>query len=339
MSKSNKLKLQFIEARAEGKSYRAIAKELKISVATCQEWQQQFNTEIDQAKSDRLKEIYEAQALTRQARLESLGEHRTKIIEALQEKDYKDIPADKLADMLLKVDKELEGTYSELELPAPQPIEYKGIMVELDKLLQDANANKLSPAQIKARLELIKVYDAEDEKQADPLNFDWRNFSQEDTEPIKEKGQAKHLKGSQHQVGIYEPGEDEELTGVQQLIKALNNGANIWGDEAQEGITPTLEQYAEDELSTFTYDALPQEQKALIPVKIEWLKEQPIQEVIKYSYALLDEHNGFDYFISKYNDALIFLPADDVRTDYFLDKQTTELEEQGINIFEGVEDE
>lgn len=90
----------------------------------------------------------------------------------MQEKDYKDIQADKLADMLLKVDKEIEGTYSTLE--QPQPTEYKGIMGELAHLLQDANTNKLSPAQIKARLELIKVYDAEDEKQADPLNFDWR---------------------------------------------------------------------------------------------------------------------------------------------------------------------
>lgn len=326
-SKSNKVKLQFIEARAEGKSLRGISAELKISTSTCVEWDKQFSKEIDQAKADNLKEIYEAQALTRQARLESLGTHRAKILEALQEKDYKEIPADKLADMLLKVDKEVESTYSTLELPQVQPIEYKGIMTELTKLLQDANANKLSPAEIKARLELIKVYEEQDEKQADPFNLDFRSYDTEDTEPLREHYLDNQLHRLRVRAGIEEADTqevDQEITpadllspaDILKMTKQLKRDYKQLSKEEQEQMFNNI--YSDAELKAFTLEAMPQDQREMVEGNEEYFKTLTPAQLIVASINFGEEEPNFTYTVTKFNDEVIYLPHEPKAFNYIM---------------------
>lgn len=155
MSKSTDTKLEFIKARAAGKSYRTIAKELDISPSTCYEWQKELSGDIERLSQERIAEVYEAQSLNRAARLEAIGLHHKKIIEALEQKDYTEVPADKLADMLLKADKAI-AEYGDSERTETTYTDY---FTELNLLYMQAKNGKLSPADIKARLELIHKID------------------------------------------------------------------------------------------------------------------------------------------------------------------------------------
>lgn len=156
MSKSTDTKLEFIKARAAGKSYRTIAKELDISPSTCYEWQKDLKADIDRLTRERVAEVYEAQSLNKAARLEAIGVHRKKIIEALEQKDYTEVPADKLADMLLKADRAI-AEYVDQEQTEQTYTDY---FTELNTLYMEAKNGKLNPADIKARLELITRIDS-----------------------------------------------------------------------------------------------------------------------------------------------------------------------------------
>lgn len=156
MSKSTDTKLEFIKARAAGKSYRTIAAELSISPSTCYEWQKDLKADIDRLTRERVAEVYEAQSLNKAARLEAIGVHRKKIIEALEQKDYTEVPADKLADMLLKADRAI-AEYVDQEQTEQTYTDY---FTELNTLYMEAKNGKLNPADIKARLELITRIDS-----------------------------------------------------------------------------------------------------------------------------------------------------------------------------------
>ena len=52
--KPNELKQQFIEARADGKSYSTIAGELHISKSTCTAWERELKDQIDALKKEQL---------------------------------------------------------------------------------------------------------------------------------------------------------------------------------------------------------------------------------------------------------------------------------------------
>lgn len=156
MSKSTDTKLEFIKARANGKSYRTIAKELDINPSTCYEWEKVYKADIDRLSKERLAEVYEAQSLNRAARLEAIAVHRQKVIDALEQKDYTEVSADKLADMLIKADKAI-GEYTD---QATTEQTYTDYFTELNSLYMEAKNGKLTPADIKARLELITKIDA-----------------------------------------------------------------------------------------------------------------------------------------------------------------------------------
>lgn len=157
MSKSRDTKLEFIKARAEGKSYRTIAKELSISPSTCYEWAKEFKSDIDRLSQERLAEVYEVQRLNREARLEAIGSHRQKILEALEQKDYTEVPADKLADMLLKADKAI-AEYDEI---GREPESYTTLFNELNLLLLEAKQGKLAASDISSRVALLNKIDIE----------------------------------------------------------------------------------------------------------------------------------------------------------------------------------
>lgn len=72
--KDTETKLAFIKARAEGKSYSTITKELGIAKATCTSWEQSLKGDIEAMKRAQTEELYTAYNMKREARIKALGE-------------------------------------------------------------------------------------------------------------------------------------------------------------------------------------------------------------------------------------------------------------------------
>ena len=85
--KSEETKQKFVILRASGYSFRKIAAELKISVSTAQEWEDNLWAEIKQYKADELTDLYEQYHATKRQRIRALGDNLTEIEKIMKEKD------------------------------------------------------------------------------------------------------------------------------------------------------------------------------------------------------------------------------------------------------------
>lgn len=109
--KPEELKEQFIELRAEGKSYSTISKELHISKSTCTKWEQDFSEAIAKLKADQLNGLYEQFYMSKAARIKKLGTTLQKIDTALDSIDLKSVEPSKLLDFKLKYTEALKAEY------------------------------------------------------------------------------------------------------------------------------------------------------------------------------------------------------------------------------------
>lgn len=105
-------KLEFIRLRAEGKSYRAIEKELSVSRSTLSEWEKELSAEIDQLRQDNLTALYETYGAAREARIKRIGETLSRIDAALDKVNFEEISPEKLLDFKLKYQNALREEYS-----------------------------------------------------------------------------------------------------------------------------------------------------------------------------------------------------------------------------------
>ena len=160
--KDTETKRAFIEARAEGLSYRAIQEKLGISKATCSNWEKALSEEIEAFRSEKLEELYSSYAMTREARIESLGNVIDRIDEAranMRESGgvglLENLPEDKLLELRLKYDRELHSMYRE---PVRRPASdntLDGIIEEYNALLSEAQTGKYTASQVKAQLSIL----------------------------------------------------------------------------------------------------------------------------------------------------------------------------------------
>ena len=152
--KDRETQLAFIKARAEGKSYSIIAKELGIAKATCTSWEQNLRGEIEAMKSAQLEELYTAYGMKREARIKTLGETLQRIDKAIEGKPLDELPADKLLELKLKYSKELRAEYTEpVDVDTDNTLD--GVLEQYDKLYRESKAGKYSPAEIKAQLAVL----------------------------------------------------------------------------------------------------------------------------------------------------------------------------------------
>ena len=106
--KDHEKKLAFIQARAEGKSYDTIAKELRIAKSTCTRWERDFREDIEKLRGSQIEDLYTAYNMKREARIRDLGEIINALDTALQTKDISELPTDKLLELRLKYSQELK---------------------------------------------------------------------------------------------------------------------------------------------------------------------------------------------------------------------------------------
>ena len=101
-------KEKFIEMRAQGYSFDRIAKELGKAKQTLIDWSKELQEEIANLKALELEALYEKYYLLKQTRLQTFGEMLTKIKKEIDKRDLSDVPTDKLLDLLLKYNSQVE---------------------------------------------------------------------------------------------------------------------------------------------------------------------------------------------------------------------------------------
>lgn len=180
--KDRETQLAFIKARAEGKSYSTITRELGIAKATCAKWEKTLREEIESMRQAQLEELYTAYSMKKEARIKTLGTILQGIDKAIAEKTLEELPADKLLELRLKYGRELRSEYTEPVEPETDDT-LEGLLEQYNQLYRDSRAGKCTPADIKAQLGILDakrdaIYRLNEEhtKEAvrkDPLNFDF----------------------------------------------------------------------------------------------------------------------------------------------------------------------
>lgn len=128
-------KEKFIELRAKGWTFDKIAKELHKRKATLIDWSKELESEIANRKSIELEVLYEKHYLLKEQRIEKLGNLLNKIINEIDNRNLKDIPTDKLFDLLLKYNKEIKEEMIEPVYKSTMEIENERQSYELLKTL------------------------------------------------------------------------------------------------------------------------------------------------------------------------------------------------------------
>jgi len=96
------LKERFIELRAAGHSYEAIAAQLSVSKPTLIEWGKELTLEIQNARAMRLDELFETFAIAKVKRVEAFGKRLQSILAELDKRELKDVPTATLLTLALK---------------------------------------------------------------------------------------------------------------------------------------------------------------------------------------------------------------------------------------------
>lgn len=154
--KDNKTKLDFIRLRAEGKSYRAIAEELGIAKATCSDWEHSLADQIEEAKRERLEELYTSYSMTKEAHIEELGNILKRIDEARENtvKPLEELPEDRLLELRLKYSRELQAEYREPVVRSSDQT-LNGLLEEYDRIYKESRSGKLTASEVKAQLNIL----------------------------------------------------------------------------------------------------------------------------------------------------------------------------------------
>lgn len=99
---------EFIQLRAEGRSFNAIAKELQVSKQTAINWSKELEEEIVTRRAVELEALLEEYNLTKQGRLRSLGSLLSRLQSEVDSRDLSEVPTEKLIALLLKTMEQAE---------------------------------------------------------------------------------------------------------------------------------------------------------------------------------------------------------------------------------------
>ena len=151
---------RFILLRAEGDSYRTIAKKLRISRNTLTKWEGELGERISEAKRDRLEAVYKEYGMLKESRIRGLGERLKRIESELDKRDLSDVSSDKLLDLALKYRATLREEYSPLNVGGQGSLS-ESIKETVEILTSRVNSGELETTALKTEtaslLTLIKA--------------------------------------------------------------------------------------------------------------------------------------------------------------------------------------
>ena len=136
--KSDEIKLRFVEMRAEGQSFAAIAAELHISKGTCSAWEKELAAEIKRLRQEALNALFEEYAMHKEARIKRLGSTLEKIEAAIDAADLGSVAPEKLLELKLKYAEALKKEYTGAE----PPLQIEGALLPPEEP-QDARAQRI----------------------------------------------------------------------------------------------------------------------------------------------------------------------------------------------------
>jgi hypothetical protein len=101
--KDIKTKHRFVELRAQDKSLRTAADELRIGLQTAVRWERELKEQIENLKIIELDALLERHRLTLQAQIERYGAELTRLNEEIEKRDLAEVPTPKLYDIMIKL--------------------------------------------------------------------------------------------------------------------------------------------------------------------------------------------------------------------------------------------
>ena len=154
----------FIKLRAEGKSYRQIAKELGIATETCRQWEIEYKDRIVKLKTDRLEELSNSYFMTKETRIQTLGESLKEINKALENVDLSTVAPEKLLDYKLKYVEALKNDFIDTtQETLKEDFTAKDILNYIKNLLTGLNAGAITSKQASKQCmiinQLLKAYE------------------------------------------------------------------------------------------------------------------------------------------------------------------------------------
>jgi len=175
--KPQEVKNEFVQLRAEGLSYDAIAERLHISKSTCSAWERELRAQIDQLKQERLNDLYQQYGMAKEARIRRLGDTVNRIGTALAGANLSALSPDKLLRYYLEYQKALREEYGGAEAPIslkdnPEPAT---VLAAIGDLFDRIRRGEVSPEQAglegRTLTNLLTAYDAlETKKRVDAID-------------------------------------------------------------------------------------------------------------------------------------------------------------------------
>ena len=185
---------RFILLRAEGDSYRTIAKKLRISRNTLTKWEGELGDRISEAKRDRLEAVYKEYGMLKESRIRGLGERLKRIESELDKRDLSDVSSDKLLDLALKYRATLREEYSPLNVGGQGSLS-ESIKETVEILTSRVNSGELETTALKTEtaslLTLIKAKEnLPKERELDDLRIRFHCYDEVDKRLDEIKAQA-----------------------------------------------------------------------------------------------------------------------------------------------------
>lgn len=168
--KPQEQKAEFIRMRAAGLSYAKIAAELHIAKDTCGKWERELKEQIAELKQEQLNELYNSYYMTKEARIQKLGDTLENINAALDEADLASVPPEKLLDFKLKYTEALKGEYLGNSTPFQfgDSVTPQDIIAALGDLLNRIRAGEVAAEQASKEslvlTNLLRAYDTAEVK-------------------------------------------------------------------------------------------------------------------------------------------------------------------------------
>ena len=168
LAKPGRLELQrhFVELRAKGWSLSRIAGEIGVSKTTLATWQRDLEAEIASLKAIELEALQEQFYLSKEARIQLLGEQIGVLKQELAGRDLSAVSTEKLLELLLKWQQALKEEYveprplseqqiQELKAKPGAELDSRQIGLELEETLQRYKAGLITVEQARQELALF----------------------------------------------------------------------------------------------------------------------------------------------------------------------------------------
>jgi len=167
MTADIEIRQKFVELRAEGKSYDAIAKRIKVSKPTLLKWSKELKDQIEEVSKTIEEQFLVEQKIKRILRAEKISDELDEAYRALSRTDYKNITKKEMINVIEKLEsnlitftnfsesnriKQLENKLKEKELKEERAREVRGFnpecllkkkIEELEKELKEEKARKV----------------------------------------------------------------------------------------------------------------------------------------------------------------------------------------------------